>query len=55
VVSQNKEVNEKLGEINRKVFYDNLPENAKLGVSSDQPSIADDRNKKMHFMEHQLY
>lgn len=49
VVSQNKEVNEKLGEINRKVFHDNLPENAKLGVSSDQPSIADDRNMKSAF------
>ena len=49
VVSQNKEVNEKLGEINRNVFYDNLPKNAKLGVSSDQPSIVDDRNIKSAF------
>jgi nitroreductase len=51
VVSQNQEVNEKLGKINCKVFYDNLPKNAKLGVSIDQPSIADDRNIKNAFYE----
>ena len=49
VVSQNEEVNERLGKINRGAFYESVPKNAKLGVSKDQPSIADDRNIKSAF------
>lgn len=49
VVSQNEKVNEILGKINRGAFYESVPKNAKLGVSKEQPSIADDRNIKSAF------
>lgn len=49
IVSQNEEINEILGKINRGAFYESVPKNAKLGVSKEQPSIADDRNIKSAF------
>ena len=49
VVSQDAELNEELGKINCSSFYANIKKGTKLGVSKDQPSIADDRNIKSAF------
>lgn len=49
VVSQNEKVNEILGKINRGAFYESVSKKAKLGVSKEQPSIADDINIESAF------